>query len=350
MLTPLDKRIVPTLAAALALVGLLAPSASATFKGRNGLIAYSTGGGEANYVVWTVRPDGSQRQRLIEPSKKRFRHGLANPQWSADGERLLFGGHHHLDRDAQSLWYSTASGKRLTRIPLGLGGTGRGPHAIYLYGWAWAPDGRRVVFAAGRRFELSKIYTISIDGTHRRALRRGWWPEWSGDGRHIIFNSRIDFGSAPDYAGRKEIAVMRPDGSEFRRLTTSTRDTAPSFSPDGRKAVFVREFPGLPIPRAEWRVEWHIVDIASRQESLIATHYFWSDADQAYTAPQYCAPHWAPNGKRLGAFRNDRVGVDLSSAAFATFDLGGKDERTAFRLPHYFYPWSHDCDFSWQPL
>jgi Tol biopolymer transport system component len=335
-------------AGALLLIVFAAPS-SATFDGRNGLIAYATGGGEDNFVVWTVKPDGTRQRRLIGPSNERFRRGLADPQWSADGRRLLFGGHHHLDRSAQSLWYSTASGKRLRRIPLGLGGTGRGSHAIYLYGWGWAPDGRHVVFAAGHQFELSKIYTIAIDGTHRRALRRGWWPEWSGDGRHIVFNSRIDSGSAPDYVARYEIAVMRPDGSRFRKLSASSQDISPSFSPDGRKVVFVRTFDGDPTPPLERRREWHVVYLADGQDSLVATHYFWSEADQLYTAPQYCAPHWAPNGRRRAAFRIDYVGNDIWSTAFVTLDRRGQDESAAFILGRFFYPFGSDCKFSWQP-
>lgn len=331
---------ISALAAVIASAAIVAP-ASATFQGRNGRLVYATGGGELDYVVWTVNPNGTGHRRLIGPDRSRFFRGLADPQWSADGKHLLFGGHHHLDRAAQSLWYSSASGKRVRRIPLGLGGTGTGPDAIYLYGWAWNPDGRHVAFAAGRGLEQSRVYTIALDGRHRKALRRGSWPEWSNDGRHIAF-SRIRSGSSPYGGVRTTIAVMRPDGSGFRRLTTSTRDSSPTMSPDGRRVVFVREFNGLPTPRPEWRAEWRVVDITGRHDSLLATHYFWGDADQMSLAPRYCAPEFAPNGESLGALR-----TDASGASFAAFNLGDQTERTVFPLAQTLWG---DCSFAWQPL
>src|SRR5436190_5024589 len=64
-----------------------------------------------------------------------------------------------------------------------------GPDAITLHGWDWAPNGRRVVFAASKGPAAARLYTISIDGRHRRAVRRrGSAPEWSSDGRYILFS------------------------------------------------------------------------------------------------------------------------------------------------------------------
>jgi Tol biopolymer transport system component len=106
-------------------------------------------------------------------------------------------------------------------------------------------------------------------------LRRGAWPEWSGDGRHIVF-SRIRFGV-------------------------------------GRSVLFVQEFDGLPVPRPE------------------------------SPGPQYCPPHFAPDGQRIAAFRRDEgAGVE----AFVTLNLKGQDERAAFSRPPTV---PYGCDFSWQP-
>src|SRR5689334_19604596 len=57
---------------------------------RNGLIAYSIGGGEGSQSeVWTIRPDGTGARRLLHATS-RFPHGPWNPRWSPDGKKLLF--------------------------------------------------------------------------------------------------------------------------------------------------------------------------------------------------------------------------------------------------------------------
>ena len=57
-------------------------------------------------------------------------------------------------------------------------------------------------------------------------------PEWSHDGKWIVFHSRRDGGEA-------EIYIMHADGSGLRRLTNNTAaDVYPAFSPNGKKIVF----------------------------------------------------------------------------------------------------------------
>lgn len=57
------------------------------------------------------------------------------------------------------------------------------------------------------------------------------FPQWSHDGRRIVFTS--------DREGDKELYVMNADGSGVTRLTRAPgRDAHPYFSRDGRKIVF----------------------------------------------------------------------------------------------------------------
>lgn len=191
---------VTTLASVFALALFVAPSRPAVQE-LDGRIAYSIGGGEDPNVIRTARADGTRNRRLIGPRKGLFRLGPSSPEWSPDGKKLLFGGHFRLDLDAQSLWYSTASGKRIRRIRLGFRGPRTGPGAITLHGWDWAPDGRRVVFAARKGLASPRLYTISIHGRHRTALRRGWWPDWSSDGRYILFSIPVGDSSSTRVAG-----------------------------------------------------------------------------------------------------------------------------------------------------
>src|SRR5688572_13782771 len=57
------------------------------------------------------------------------------------------------------------------------------------------------------------------------------FPQWSHDGRRIVFTSDRD--------GDPEIYVMNSDGSSPVRLTNSKgRDAHPIFSRDGKRIVF----------------------------------------------------------------------------------------------------------------
>src|SRR4051794_22405102 len=90
-----------TLAGALSLTIHVAAS-SATFAGRNGLIAYAVGGGEDNWFMRAIRRDGTHDRRLIGPTRYRggMYRGPSGPRWSSDGKSLLFGAHSHLDNGA----------------------------------------------------------------------------------------------------------------------------------------------------------------------------------------------------------------------------------------------------------
>jgi len=58
----------------------------------------------------------------------------------------------------------------------------------------------------------------------------GGWPAWSPDGSRIAFTS----------LRRDGIWVMNADGTSLRRVTTSpSLDLEPTWSPDGRRFVFV---------------------------------------------------------------------------------------------------------------
>lgn len=320
---------VTTVASVLALGAFATPSIAAV-ENLDGLIAYPIGGGEDPYVIRTIKPDGTDNRRVLGPRKGRFRLGPSSPEWSPDGKKLLFGGHFRLDSAAQSLWYSTASGKRIRRIRLGLHGPRTGPDAITLHGWDWAPDGRHVVFAAQRGLAPARLYTISIHGRHRRALPRGWWPEWSSDGRYIMFSIPVGF----QYIDlrRGQTAVVRPTGNGFRTLTDSTLDSSPTFSPDGQRVLFVRNMGNSD--------EWHMVDVSGRNDVVVGT-----DRPSNFG---YCAPQWTPDGTRLAVVRlESENGTDVAS--FVTMDVTGAHDRVAFTSRDAFFGWQTICDFSWRP-
>jgi Tol biopolymer transport system component len=327
-----------SVAAAAAAIALAALPSAAVARD-NGLIAYSLGNAEESpSVIYTIEPDGTGHRSLLGPDR-RFGGGAAGPQWSPDGRRLLFA-RYRRNRSGVvgALWYSTASGRRLTRIPLGLG-------RVLLYGYAWAPDGNGIVFAAShgrppRRGPM--IYTIRLDGAQREPVRRGQRPAWSRDGRHIVFERRF----LEQFEPISRIFVVRPDGRGFRRLTGSDADSSPSFSLDGERVVFARDVASLEGD------QWRTVDVSGSRDRLVVAHApnstDWRNARQ-----WYCAPQWTPDGKRLAAARTDELPSDVpdgpSLVRVVTVTPAGEKERVELTFPHMFVGPYGLCDFSWQP-
>jgi TolB protein len=102
---------------------------------------------------------------------------------------------------------------------------------------AWSPDGRRIAFVAflhgadPQRIGLgdAEIFVVGVHAGRPMAVsRNASWdgdPAWSPDGRWIVFTRRT---------GHAEIYVMRPDGSDQRRLSGVAglaNDCCPAWRP-----------------------------------------------------------------------------------------------------------------------
>lgn len=70
------------------------------------------------------------------------------------------------------------------------------------------------------------IYTMDLDGSHRRRLAQGNNPAWSPDGSQIAFDRSY------------HVYVMGSDGSGVRELTW-VEGTSPAWEPDGATVIFV---------------------------------------------------------------------------------------------------------------
>jgi TolB protein len=221
--------------------------------------------------VWTINADGTDLTRLTDASEPEF-----DPSWSPDGTRIAFrserSGH-------EEIWVMNADGSGQRRLADGLSpawspngstiaysspGTilcppGRGlectglsimnadgsgqhrvPNADGGEYPTWSPDGKRIAFNSNLTGE-HVMYTVDPDGSNLvdlSAVGEGWQVDWSPDGSSIIFASGRD--QTAD--GYDDIYVMRPDGSNIRRLTNQKAYT-PAWSPDGEHIVF--SAPGL---------------------------------------------------------------------------------------------------------
>jgi Tol biopolymer transport system component len=123
---------------------------------------------------------------------------------------------------------------------------------------AWSPDGKKIAFVSIRA-GVSQIFVMNADGTNLRQLTSGnaenIHPTWAPDSQRILFNT-TKFAGATASDGRDvpsdnkvigeqidkkmDLATIRVDGTELKRLTTGGGYTYASFSPDGSSILHRR--------------------------------------------------------------------------------------------------------------
>jgi Tol biopolymer transport system component len=251
-------------------VGVLAVtggSASATFPGKNGRIAFATDTGISPQVIKTVKRDGTDLTRVIA-------HAV-DPDWAPDGRTIVFERDH---KGGCSIQISNPNGAGIVDLTGSRSGCEQDP--------SFTPDGRRILFTrnnraiwrmnltggartrvyrapgqleldggdpnvspgggmiafVGTRRGLRALYTVKSDGSHLHRITSFVWAlgfriDWSPSGRHIVFTEYRA-------GGPGNTAVIRPDGSGLVQLTHYSGDLGAGgavYSPDGRWIVFRRQ-------------------------------------------------------------------------------------------------------------
>lgn len=190
-----------------------------------------------------------------------------------------------------------------------------------------SPDGQRVVFVRKGNFVLMDeetnmadheysgmegIYSIKTDGTDERRLTTTEskvseeYPTWSPDGKKIIFVRRT-YGDFPRQA---ELLSMNSDGSDLRSLVQVTAESrqqnefpsifAPSYSPDGRKIAY-----------KDWS-STYVIDADGNNNRLVSRGV-------SLEAPEGVDRHsfWLPDGQELVIYKQYRLtNIDLRDRKF----------------------------------
>lgn len=223
---------------ALALAGaapaaLPAPSATLAF-------ARSEVAGGGIYLVARGRP------QLVVP-------GGVEPAWSPDSRRLAYVA--PAPDGSSDVYAADADGRWRGRITYT---TADESHPD------WSADGRRLVVERNGR-----IVVVRADGAKERALAPGHEPDWSPDGRLIVFASGGD------------LFTVEPDRGRISRLTQTPADeSAPAWSPEGRRLTYVTNETGQP--------DLRVLDLRTAAAAALT-------ADTALER----SPAFTPDGKRV---------------------------------------------------
>jgi Tol biopolymer transport system component len=174
--------------------------------------------GETRYALFTIAVDGTDRQRLVEPTEWR----ITRPAWSPDGRTIFY----HQDSETEVFGALVDHDGSVHGVEGGC------------IGASWSPDAREFVCemsdagAGGEGSELLMVHRA--DGTKIRDIPNtsvGLRPQWSPDGQLIAYISGA--GAQP------ALHVVRPDGSGRRLIAHNTRTFG--WGPDGRQLLFFRD-------------------------------------------------------------------------------------------------------------
>jgi Tol biopolymer transport system component len=218
------------------------------------------------------------------------------------------------------------------------------------------PDGKALVYsiaahAAKDNTRITELWIGDVEGRNRRLLAsgRGAWPVWSPDGEGIIASTVKDKkmrdveawrmngdGSNPtrmqlpaselvwDWSADgkwfvtlsgsdDQIYVMRPDGTERRRLTKGGFDRNPRFAPDSRRIVYSRQ------QRGSLSFSLRMVDLDGRNDRELFRPegvVLWS----------HC---WSPDGRHLAVAMCDLQKLPGGDMAL----IAGEEEAGWQKLP-----------------
>ncbi len=185
--------------------------------------------------VWSASPDGSGTERLSPPCPTGQSLPKCvddrSPVYSPNGTHIAF-----VRTTRRPVVMVAGAGLGRARPVAGLASFRGRPYAV-----AWSPNGRQLVFAsAGDKGQALYLVPTKGKGVRRLtplALEAGGRPDWSPDGKRILFHS---------YASRLggvgvNLYTIRPDGTGLVQLThfqDSERVLGGAYSPDGTSVVF----------------------------------------------------------------------------------------------------------------
>lgn len=174
------------------------------------------------YAIWSMNIDGTEKRRLLMKKAGVF-YGIT---LMPNDKELLFS----LAEDVHGggvIYILDISGRKIRKLT----------HNGLNHYPSVSPNGKTIVFDSFRNESDHQIYIMTTDGTQRKRLTftkcPSILPSFSPDGRKIVFLSWVAMGF--------DIFIMNTDGTNLKRLTHTPEysEYSPSFSPDGKKILYL---------------------------------------------------------------------------------------------------------------
>jgi len=207
-------------------------------EGRNGRIAWTQYVDYTGTAIYSARADGSDLRKLTNPVADAWQDN--HPDWSPDGSALIFERDYAGDLGIAQIFRIEPDGSGLTQL-----GACTGDCLGNAFP-SWSPDGKKIAFIRwigpvreDGNATSGGVWIMNANGTDARQVTQlqlpttteDSHPRWSPDGRKLVFMRLTTLGLP---ANRQAIFVANTDGSDQRRITPWDLDAnAPDWSPDG---------------------------------------------------------------------------------------------------------------------
>lgn len=323
------------LAASFLLAGLLAaaPTASATYPGRNGELLAFVGYGKAGQNSYSVVRVDLKGRRIGERQICAWGGtgcaGIRDAAVAPDGRQLVVvsGEYESVGTPYIPDLRLIALGGGIRRIPLPTVRQEGMPWTTYR-GVTWSPDGKgwliqRSIGDGAGRFVPQGLNLVGLDGADQGQLVDGdaSEPEWSSRWEVAFIRGDVRHGQGT-------LWVRRPDGT-LKQLTSPGAER-PSWSPDGRKIAFAH---GCHHDERDPQCGIHMISSAGGPPRLIAR--------------RGRMPVWSPDGTRIAFLR---LADDLADGQYLYVADTKRHRVRRVTSEPINPPWNAVSALEWRPI